>query len=79
MLPDIPRDDPRAEVFIQWKGTKVCLDFTCTCGADGHVDDYFAYVLKCPGCGKLFAMPSTVFPAEIASTDHRPVIPDDYL
>ena len=31
--------------YIQWKGTDVCLDVHCTCGAELlHYDGYFAYV-----------------------------------
>jgi len=41
--------------FIQWKGTDVCMDFTCECGHHNHYDDYFAYVVKCGGCGNLYA------------------------
>lgn len=47
------------EAFIQWKGTDVCLDFTCLCGEGGHFDGDFAYALKCR-CGRVFATPSVV-------------------
>jgi len=53
-----PEDPPRA--FIQWKGTDVCMDVTCICGENGHVDADFAYVLKCGKCGQLYAMPAHV-------------------
>lgn len=58
--------------FIQWKGTDVCLDFTCECGAVGHFDGLFAYALRCPGCGKAWDMPHTVglIPAQAG---HEPV------
>lgn len=48
--------------FIQWKGTDVCLDFTCECGWGGHFDGYFAYVIKCAGCGRLWEMPCYLAP-----------------
>src|SRR5437879_2886400 len=49
------------DVNIQWKGTDVCLDFSCSC-MDGqkyqaHYDGYFAYVLECPRCGSRYRMP----------------------
>ncbi len=50
-----------ASVFIQWKGTSVCLDFHCfKCNTFAHLDADFAYYLKCPSCGQHYAMPSTV-------------------
>lgn len=40
--------------WIQWKGTEVCMDVHCACGAHGHVDADFAYHLKCPHCGRVY-------------------------
>lgn len=47
------------QVFVQWKGTDACLDFTCTCGYSGHYDGMFAYGLKCFHCGAIYTMPHT--------------------
>jgi len=44
-------------VFVQWKGTDVCLDFTCECGAGGHFDGEFAYQLRCSACSRVWDMP----------------------
>jgi hypothetical protein len=41
--------------FIQWKGTDVCMDFHCPCGEANHYDGYFAYEIKCAGCGTVYA------------------------
>jgi hypothetical protein len=57
----------RTSAFIQWKGTDVCLDFTCECGGSGHVDAMFVYTIKCPDCGRVWAMPHTV--SLVESTD----------
>ena len=46
--------------FIQWKGTNVCIDFRCDCGASGHFDGYFAYQLRCGACKKVWDMPHTI-------------------
>ena len=46
-------------VFVQWKGTEVCLDFACSCGYSGHYDGGFAYGLKCAQCGQIWTMPHT--------------------
>lgn len=47
-------------VFIQWKGTDVCLDFHCKCGEHHHVDAAFVYGLKCGSCGQVYTMPTTI-------------------
>lgn len=60
---------PKPEVFIQWKGTDVCLDFTCECGFTGHFDGYFAYVLRCRGCGKEWEMPWHLYPRPSERSD----------
>lgn len=54
---------PQACVFVQWKGTEVCLDFHCACGYDGHLDAAFAYGLECNACGRVYEMPHTFFVA----------------
>jgi len=40
--------------WIQWKGTQVCMDVHCSCGYLGHVDDSFAYFVRCPKCKQAF-------------------------
>lgn len=49
-----------ANMFIQWKGTSVCLDFHCPCGAHGHFDGDFAYVVRCPACDAVYEMGTQV-------------------
>jgi transcription elongation factor Elf1 len=49
-----------ADMFIQWKGTEVCLDFNCPCGHEGHVDAGFAYFVECGGCGAVYQMGTQV-------------------
>lgn len=49
-----------AEQFIQWKGTDVCLDFYCPCGAHGHVDGMFAHYVRCGACGATFELGTQV-------------------
>lgn len=61
-----PTREPRT--FIQWKGTNVCMDFYCECGAHCHFDGYFAYCVKCPHCQTVWEMPCHVFPRK---ADHR--------
>lgn len=49
---DIPRNPPYG--WIQWKGTKVCMDIHCKCGALMHLDADFAYHIKCGECGQVY-------------------------
>lgn len=49
-----------ADMFIQWKGTNLCMDFHCPCGVDGHVDADFAYNVQCHGCGAVYEMGTQV-------------------
>ncbi len=48
--------------FIQWKGTDVCMDFHCECGAHCHFDGGFAYTVQCPHCDTVWEMPIYLFP-----------------
>lgn len=56
---------PAPNVFIQWKGTNVCMDFHCECGEHLHFDGYFAYAVKCPSCLVAWEMPSRLFPRKL--------------
>lgn len=40
--------------WVQWKGTDVCMDIHCECGAMSHVDGEFGYVVTCSECGKVY-------------------------
>ena len=45
--------------WVQWKGTDVCMDVLCICGAHGHVDSDFPYFVRCngkEGCGRVYAV-----------------------
>lgn len=55
------------KVFLQWKGTDACFDFTCECGYSAHFDGEFAYILHCNGCGAYWEMPYDLFPKKIDS------------
>jgi len=51
-------NNPRA--WIQWKGTNVCMDVHCECGARGHVDDDFTYFYRCWNCNTLWSVGQNV-------------------
>lgn len=55
--------------FIQWKGTDVCMDAYCICGVSLHIDDDFAYFLKCLSCGRVYEVGVYVKLYEIAAED----------
>jgi len=70
--------------FIQWKGTDVCLDFACECGANGHYDGDFAYAIRCHGCDKVWMMPAFVplieiTPAAIYHYDYAVTCSDEVV
>ncbi|WP_159540885.1 hypothetical protein [Aeromicrobium sp. 9AM] len=56
-------------MFIQWKGTEVCLDFNCACGESGHIDDMFAYFIHCPTCGAVYEMGTQVIAKRTTECD----------
>ena len=49
-----------AHGWIQWKGTTVCMDVQCSCGANGHVDAEFFYRYECSKCGAKHAVGQNV-------------------
>jgi hypothetical protein len=55
-----PFPDTDSEVFIQWKGTEVCIDFRCPCGFLGHFDGGFAYSVECSACGATYDLGTQV-------------------
>ena len=59
-ISDGGQEGPHA--FIQWKGTDVCMDFHCECGAHCHFDGDFAYAVKCPHCNTIWEMPCYLIP-----------------
>lgn len=63
-----------ARMFIQWKGTDICLDFYCKCGANCHFDGEFAYFLQCPHCGAVYEMGTQVIAKHTASPASAPRI-----
>ena len=60
-----PNSTDNASVRPQWKGTDICMDFTCRCGAGMHLDGEFIYYIECPDCHKMYAMPSKIILHEI--------------
>lgn len=43
-----------ASAHMQWRNAGVCLDITCHCGAEGHVDAESVGAIGCPDCGAVF-------------------------
>jgi hypothetical protein len=64
--------EPRkTRAFVQWKGTDVCLDFSCECGnGHGHYDGYFAYTIECPACHAVYEMPTTIYLRKCDGTEY---------
>ena len=51
-----------SHAFVQWKGTDLCMDFLCVCGAKCHFDGYFANLVECPHCARQWEMPCYLLP-----------------
>ena len=80
------RGDKTPSAFIQWKGTDLCMDFYCECGAHCHFDGSFAYTVQCPHCQQIYEMPAFVFPRKAGDeTDQywkdnpQHMMPDDTI
>jgi hypothetical protein len=71
--PDFPSlDDGRIEGphgWVQWKGTNVCMDLHCQCGAMLHADEDFFYHFKCGECGQIYEVSGFV---RLFPLDHHP-------
>ena len=64
----------KPHISIQWKGTDVCCDIRCMCGAHLHADAEFMYAVKCLECGQLYETGSHVALYPVDSVDHQAVI-----
>ncbi len=51
---ELERELPSPYASIQWKGTDVCMDVYCDCGAMYHIDGDFVYFVHCGACGRTF-------------------------
>ena len=60
-----PRPGSGTCARLQWKGTKVCMDFHCNCGNTMHLDCRFLYFVMCSGCGADYALSPYVRVVEI--------------
>jgi hypothetical protein len=65
------RDNPEGEAhgWIQWKGTNVCIDLHCKCGAHMHFDGDFLYHFSCPHCGRKYALGQNVALIELTEDE----------
>lgn len=73
------QDNPEGSSYgwIQWKGTRVCIDLYCICGYHGHFDGEFFYRYQCPKCQRKFAVGQNVkliemTPEMIAAEESEP-------
>lgn len=60
LFPSLLGKHPEPHGWIQWKGTKVCMDIRCGCGELGHIDDYGCYHVKCAACGAVYECDGTI-------------------
>jgi len=57
--------------FIQWKGTDVCIDVHCLCGAHLHFDAEFLYHVGCENCGRVYSVGCKVKLCELVDPAHQ--------
>lgn len=72
-LDEIEKSKPKPDLargFIQWKGTKVCMDWSFPCGYDEHLDVDFAYFIRCPSCKRVWKNQSVVWMEEADEDDY---------
>lgn len=55
-----PLFDGKPHIWLQWKGTDVCCDIHCACGAHLHFDGDFFYFFRCPHCDQHWEVGSHV-------------------
>jgi hypothetical protein len=78
--PLVVRDNERVSdqsphVFVQWKGTDVCLDLYCACGTRLHFDGYHAYELTCGICNRVWELPAMLPLKEVTGeSDHLSIV-----
>ena len=70
--------------FIQWKGTDVCVDLYCKCGAHSHFDGLFLYHWQCPHCKAVWQMGTNIAmrssnekPGQYSCVQHPDMDPED--
>lgn len=66
-----------AHMFIQWKGTDVCLDFHCPCGAHCHLHGDFAYFVECGRCHTVYEMGTQVIAKVTTDPGGEPKVMED--
>lgn len=66
---DAARVEGEPHLWIQWKGTEVCCDIHCKCGAHLHFDGDFLYAFRCGACGQLYETGSHVPIYAVERTD----------
>ena len=62
--------------WIQWKGTNVCMDVYCECGAQFHIDADFAYYVRCPACFAVYMCNGHIELIKLTEEPHECVVTD---
>lgn len=73
LFPSLDIKHPEPHGWIQWKGTNVCMDIKCKCGALTHVDEDFCYHVKCGSCGQVYECGGhiSLYPLDFEPEDTR--------
>ncbi len=60
------KDQPHG--WIQYKGTDICIDLHCNCGAHLHFDGDFLYAFTCGECSQTYELGANVLLYPVEST-----------
>ncbi len=73
-FPSLAQFNARLEPYgwIQFKGSDLCMDVHCTCGALLHLDADFAYHVQCPHCLQYYECSGFI---DLIPLDFRPTNP----
>lgn len=79
-----PQFEGQPHIWIQWKGTDVCCDIHCACGAHCHFDGDFFYFFQCPHCKRYWEVGThvkiyEVDAARVAGKHVKQADPDESL
>jgi hypothetical protein len=76
-FPSLSKRHPRPCGWIQWKGTDVCCDIHCKCGAFLHYDGGFMYHIKCSECGRVYECDGHIKLYELSFEPENTIVLED--
>ncbi len=63
---------------LQWKGTDVCMDIHCPCGAHSHLDTEFLYYFICNNCQTVYEVGSYIKLRKVSDEEKEYLLRDSH-